>query len=136
MSIWEKVVQISNKVMGETAEEICNEVKQAGYKYYPDSTNVVPSFRVMNMSETSQASGLIKTGLIRRIRIGSTLREAYWAVYGNGPGPITPKTKKALKFYGHGKYAGGGYANGYYIMTSVNSYKGHNFVREVADRHR
>ena len=137
MSVWDRVVEISNRVMGETAEEICEEVKRAGYKYYPNSNHVVPSFRVMSMSETSQASGRIKAGLIRRVRIGSTLREAYWAVYGNGPGDITPKTKKALKFYGHGKFAGQGHAKGgYYVMTSVNSYKGHNFIKEVADRHR
>lgn len=137
MSLWDRVVEASNKVFGDTAQQICDEVKAAGYKYYPNSHRVVPSFRVMSMSETSQTSGLIKAGLLRRVRIGSELREAYWAVHGNGPGAITPKTKKALKFYGHGKFAGQGHAKGgYYIMPAVNSYKGHNFVKEVADRHR
>lgn len=139
MSILQKVVDAVNKQMREKAEEILVEVEQAGYKYYPDSQNVVPSFHIMDKGEGGQVSGSMRGAFLTRIRIGSDLREAYWAVYGNGQhgGRIYPKNGGALVFPGQGGYKGHGRGkHGMYVMPSVRAYKGHNFIKEVADRHR
>ena len=138
MSILQKVADAINKQMREKAEDILVEVEQAGYKYYPDSENVVPSFHIMDESEGAQVSGTMRAGLITKIRIGSDLREAYWAVYGNGQhGSRIYPHGKALVFPGQGGYKGKGKGpGGRYVKASVRAYKGHNFVKEVADRHR
>ena len=140
MSILDKVREAVNKQMTEKAEEILAEVESAGYRYYPDSENVVPSFRIMDKGEGGQVSGSMRGAFLTRIRIGSDLREAYWAVYGNVEG------SRGGRIYPHGKYlifpGQGGYKshgrgkNGMYVMPSVRAYKGHNFIKEVADRHR
>ena len=138
MSILDKVREAVNKQMQEKAEEILAEVEAAGYKYYPDSENVVPSFRIMDKGEGGQVSGSMRGAFLTRIRIGSDLREAYWAVYGNGQhgGRIYPHGK-ALVFPGQGGFKGKGKGpGGRYVKASVRAYKGHNFIKEVADRHR
>lgn len=140
MSILQKAVEAINRQMTVKAEEILAEIEQAGYKYYPDSKNVVPSFHIMSKDEEAEVSGSVRAGLIRRVRIGSELREAYWAVYGNVEGSrggrIYPHGN-ALVFPGQGGYKGKGRSkNGMYVLPSVRAYKGHNFIKEVADRHR
>lgn len=137
MSLWDKFVRAVNPQIEDKAEEILEELKAEGYKAYPNSQHVVPSFRIMEKSEDSTVSERFRAGLITKVRIGSDLMEAKWAVEGNGPGRIYPSKKKALAFYGHGKYAGGGHGKGgKYVLPSVASYKGKDFVEKVANRHR
>lgn len=126
MSVLQKAIDIVNKRMNRTAKQIEAELRQAGYRYYPKSTNVVPSFKIMGEGESSYVSGSFGTGghLIKSVRIGSKLLEAYYAVYGNGSRIIYPRTAKALH-----------YKDGTYHAYS-HPYEGHNFVVEVANRHR
>lgn len=142
MSLWDKVVQISNKAMNTKAQQILDEVKERGYHYYPDSQHVVPSFRIMSKKGHGEVMAKFSTGgtLITSVVIGSDLREAYWAVFGNiggsQGGRIYPNGP-ALVFPGQGAYRGQGHGKGgKYVMPSVRAYRGHNFVREVANRHR
>lgn len=137
MSIWNRVREAVNNAMMDKSEQILEEVKEAGYKYYPDSTIVVPSFRIMGKGESGEISGDIRKGLITKVRIGSDLREAYWAVYGNGGhnAIITPThTRRDGRLPMLGKYPDG--IPGYGWLPQVHGYDGHNFVKEVAKRHR
>ena len=138
MFLWDKITKISNKSMNEKADEILTEVYERGYHWYPDSKNVVPSFHVMGSKRGAEVAR--RYGLITSVIIGSELREAYWAVYGNiggsSGGRIYPDGR-ALVFPGQGPYRGHGHGkNGMYVLPSVKAYKGHDFLKEVARRHR
>ena len=142
MALWDKIIQISNKAMNTKAQQILDEVKERGYDYYPDSRNVVPSFRIMSKKNSdAEVLGRFNTGgnLITSVIIGSDLREAYWAVYGNiggsRNGRIYPDGN-ALVFPGQAGYRGKGHGKGgMYVLPSVRAYRGHNFLRDVARRH-
>ena len=136
MALWDKVVQIANKSMEDKAQQILDEVYERGYHWYPDSQNVVPSFHIMGSKSGAEVAR--RYGLITSIIIGSELREAYWAVYGNGhSGSRIYPHGRALAFMGQGKYRGGGRGKGgKYVLPSVKAYKGHDFLKEVANRHR
>lgn len=139
MSVLQKVAEAVNKRMNERAEQIVDELHSAGYKYYPGSTNVVPSFRIMDKEEDSWAGGSFRAGFLRRVRIGSTLKEAYWAVHGNGGRGAVIRSKRKYDRNGRkpgklGTPPGGIPGIGY--RTSVHGYEGHDFVKEVARRHR
>lgn len=141
MSLWDKVVSISNRAMNTKAQQILDEVYERGYHYYPDSVHVVPSFHIMSKKGHGEVMQRFETGgkLVTSVIIGSELREAYWAVYGNVGGSrggrIYPNGP-ALVFPGQGSYRGGGHGKGgKYVMPSVRAYRGHNFLRDVARRH-
>ena len=134
---WNQITKRVNREMTDLSEQILAELLAEGYEAYPESKHVVPSFHIVGRRDYVSVGGSFRTGMIKRIYIGSTLPEAKYAVYGNGPGRIYPKNGRALKFKGKGKYAGGGHGKGgYYVLSSVRSYKGDNFVKRVADRHR
>ena len=142
MALWDKVVQITNKAMNTKAQQILEEVHERGYYYYPDSAHVVPSFRIMSRKSGGEVTESFGTGgsLIKSVIIGSDLREAYWAVYGNiggsQGGRIYPHGS-ALVFPGQGAYRWHGHGKrGNYVLPSVRAYRGHNFLRDVANRHR
>lgn len=132
--IMRKVADISNRRMEKFGNQILAEVKEAGYKYYPGSTKVIPSFRILGKEE-GEVGGTF--GFIVKVHVGSTLREAYWAVYGNGgKGAIiypTHTRSTGNKVPMLGEYPGG--IPGYGWKPYVHGYEGHNFLREVASRH-
>lgn len=137
-NLFGKVAEIANKKMEQKAEQILGELHAAGYKYYPTSTRVVPSFTIQE-SSSEQVGGSFRAGLITKVRIGSNLREAYWAVYGNGGRGTTITSTREFDKNGRrpgklGTYPGG--IPGIGFRAAVSGYDGHNFVKEVADRHR
>ena len=136
MSLWSEFCKVVNKQMNGKAEQILDEIKQAGYSYYPGSTNVVPSFHIMSKEESRGAavSGTASAGLLRKVRIGSNLREAYWACKGNGGPGTTIRSVRQVdrrgRVPGKLKLKDGSY------RTEVSGYSGHDFVHEVVSRHK
>ena len=122
MALWNKVVEIVNRVMNTEANQILYELKATCPK---DTGKTAERFHIMGRNEGASV-GISGRGLIRSVRIGSTELTAYYADQGNGgPGRIIrPIHAKALKLKDGS------------IVPYVRGYDGAHFVKWVADRHR
>lgn len=131
MSVLQKVVQIANKAMNTEAQQILGELQEACPKR---SGKTAASFHIMGGGEQASVS-TGGQGLVKSVRIGSTLLSAKYADEGNGgEGAIITSTRPydrrgippgKMKLSSDGSY-----------RTMVHGYEGNHFVREVAGRHR
>lgn len=132
--VMQKVADDSNRIMIADAEILVKELKEECPKRTGDTAR---SMRILGQEEGMTAG--ISAGFITKIKVGSTLKSAYWADQGNnaGDGVIVPTRKKALAFHGWGSYAGGGHSkDGKYVLPSVSAYEGDHYVTRVANKHR
>lgn len=122
MSLWEKVVAITNKAMNTEANQILGELRAECPK---DSGKTAASFRIMGKGEDATVS-VGGRGLITNVRIGSTELSALYADQGNGgKGRIIYPTQAQALHLKDGSY-----------RASVHGYEGSHFVAKVASRHR
>ena len=131
MSLLQKVTQIVNKTMNTEAQQILGELREA----CPSRTGkTAASFHIMGGKEDATVSVGGK-GLIKSVRIGSTLLSAKYADEGNGGSgreirSTRPYDRRGIppgkmKLSDDGSY-----------RAMVHGYEGSHFVKEVADRHR
>ena len=130
MALMDRVVEIVNKAMNTEANQILNELKAACPKRTGKTAN---SFHIMRGSGEATVSVGGK-GLIKSVRIGSTLDSAYYADEGSGA------TSKYVAFppypgwdYGRRPYKS---KDGLVHSQGRAGYEGKHFVKAVADRHR
>lgn len=132
--VMNKVADDSNRIMMADAEILVQELKEECPKR---TGTTAASMRILGREEGMRAG--IDAGFITKVKVGSTLKSAYWADQGNDPGGgvIVPSRKKALAFDGWGSYAGKGHGkNGKYVLPAVSAYEGDHYVTRVANKHR
>lgn len=130
MSLVQKVAQIVNKRMNTEAQQILDELREACPKR---SGKTAESFHIMGGGEDATVS-VSGQGLIKSVRIGSTLLSAKYADEGNGGSGREIRSTRRYDRNGIPpaklKLSDGTY------RVMVHGYEGTHFVREVANRHR
>lgn len=135
MSIVDRVVEITNRVMRTEAAQIQKELRDECPRSATghNGKHVADSFRIMRES-SGAAVGISGAGFITSVLIGSTEPGAYYANYGNGGGGHEIRSTRAYDRRGRkpGKLK---LKDGTYRVM-VHGYEGTHFVERVADRHR
>lgn len=131
------VVRTANATMNREAQIILAELKAEcpRSKGGHNGKHIADSFKILSTESEGTVAGTFETsGLIKKVVIGSTELGAYYAVHGNGgPGRrIYPSEAKTLKLESLGPGRNGKYKR----AKQVHGYDGHNFIKDVADRHR